>query len=108
MIESCTQRADFVALRRSNRLSGQHFWMMFSPDSTLKNPRVAYAIGRSYGNAVRRNRTRRQSQAILREAENQLPKGRYLIGVRPSASSVAFSQLHEDMTDLIVRLEEEK
>ena len=82
--------------------------MMFSPDSTLKNPRVAYAIGRSYGNAVRRNRIRRQSQAILREAENQLPKGRYLIGVRPSASSVAFSQLHEDMTDLIVRLEEEK
>jgi ribonuclease P protein component len=82
--------------------------MMFSPDSTLKNPRVAYAIGRSYGNAVQRNRLRRQSQAILREVESQLPKGRYLIGIRPAAPVAAFSQLREDMSDLIVRLEEEK
>jgi len=81
---------------------------MFSPDSTLKNPRVAYAIGRSYGNAVQRNRVRRQSQAILREAESELPKGRYLIGVRPTTPPVAFSHLRQDMSELIVQLEEEK
>ncbi len=82
--------------------------MMFSPDSTLKNPRIAYAIGRSYGNAVQRNRIRRQSQAILREADGQLPKGRYLIGVRRSTAPPAFSQLREDMNGLISRLEDQK
>ena len=82
--------------------------MMFSPDSALKNPRVAYAIGRNYGNAVRRNRIRRQCQEILREFENQLPKGRYLLGVRKAPSPVTFSQLREDLSDLIIRLEEEK
>ena len=82
--------------------------MMFSPDSALKNPRVAYAIGRNYGNAVRRNRIRRQCQEILREFENQLPKGCYLLGVRKAPSPVTFSQLREDLSDLIVRLEEAK
>ena len=82
--------------------------MMFSPDPALKNPRGAYAIGRNYGNAVRRNRIRRQCQEILREFDNHLPKGRYLLGVRKAPSPVTFSQLREDLSDLIVRLEEEK
>jgi len=82
--------------------------MMFSPDSTLENPRVAYAIGRNYGNAVQRNRVRRQCKAILREAETQLVKGRYLIGVRRSRPHPAFADLRDDMNDLLVRLKDRK
>ncbi len=82
--------------------------MMFSPDLTLNNPRVAYAIGRNFGNAVQRNRVRRQCKAILREAENRLPTGRYLIGVRGPSPAPQFTYLRDDLNDLLVRIEDQK
>jgi ribonuclease P protein component len=48
-------------------------------------PRVAYAIGRKVGNAVERNRIRRQLRTIVRDLAPQLRPGMYLIGVAPSA-----------------------
>ena len=81
---------------------------MFSPDKTLINPRVAYAIGRSYGNAVRRNRVRRQCKAILREAEAELPLGRYLIGIRHSSPLLGFKKISDDINKLIERIGDQK
>ena len=78
---------------------------MFSPDVTLRCPRVAYAIGRNYGNAVQRNRIRRQSRSILRSHANSMPKGRYLIGVVKSTSTTSFSDLEVDLKTLISKVE---
>jgi len=105
LIESCNQRTDFAELQRANRFSGQLFWMMFSPDATLEFPRVAYAIGRGYGNAVRRNRIRRQTRAILRQNATDLPRGRYLIGTMRSTHQPTFTELEADMTALISKLD---
>ncbi len=80
--------------------------MMFSPDATLEFPRVAYAIGRRYGNAVRRNRIRRQTQAILHRHAPNLPKGRYLIGAMSSTRRPTFMDLEADMVDLISKLDQ--
>jgi RNase P protein component len=44
---------------------------------------VAYAIGRKVGNAVERNRIRRQLRAIVRELAPHLRPGMYLIGIAP-------------------------
>ena len=80
--------------------------MMFSPDSTLEHPRVAYAIGRAQGTAVQRNRVRRQIQAVLRDSANTIPKGRYLIGARIPAVSVAFPQVRDDIVELLKKSRE--
>ena len=80
--------------------------MMFSPDPTLEHPRVAYAIGRTRGTAVQRNRLRRRVQAVLRETEATIPRGRYLIGARVSAVSVTFPQVREDIVELIKKTRE--
>jgi ribonuclease P protein component len=82
--------------------------MMFSPDKTLINPRVAYAIGRSYGNAVKRNLVKRQCKAILREAEGELPLGRYLIGIRRSSAVLGFKKISDDINKLIARIGDQK
>ncbi len=82
--------------------------MMFSPDVTLRCPRVAYAIGRNYGNAVQRNRVRRQSRSILRSHASSMPKGRYLIGAVKSIPRPSFSDLEVDLSTLISKVNASK
>jgi ribonuclease P protein component len=81
---------------------------MFSPDPSLDNPRVAYAIGRHFGNAVQRNRVRRQAKAVLRETQTELPKGRYLIGIRGSSPAPEFRQLRDELNGLLMRIKDHK
>ena len=63
-------------------------------------PQVAFAIGRSVGPAVVRNRVRRRLRAITRELAVDpaaLPPGRYLIGVRPDAATLDYVGLRANV-----------
>lgn len=54
---------------------------------------MAYAVGRKFGNAVERNRIRRQLRTILRGTAAQLRPGMYLIGVAPAGAQLRFGDL---------------
>jgi ribonuclease P protein component len=56
-------------------------------------PRVAYAIGRKVGNAVERNRIRRQLRTIVHELATSLRPGMYLIGLAPPSTDLRFGEL---------------
>lgn len=63
------------------------------PDRTP--PRVAFAISRHLGSAVRRNRLRRQLRAILRtEPDVMLEPGDYVIRLYAPAASATYADLH--------------
>ena len=53
--------------------------------------RVAYAIGRHAGTAVRRNRLRRRLRAIL--AATELPQGSYLVAGDAEAAAMPYDAL---------------
>jgi ribonuclease P protein component len=53
--------------------------------------RVAFAIGRHAGTAVRRNRLRRRLRAIL--ATLDLPEGRYLVAGGAEATALPYDAL---------------
>ena len=67
---------------------------------------MAYAIGRAYGPAVRRNRLRRRLREILREIDRRepLPPGILMIGVRPESTELTFDQLRREVRDLVSQL----
>ena len=81
-----TDRAGLVALRRSSRrvrlgpLSVT--WLPPARPTGSEPPAVAFAIGKTVGGAVVRNRVRRRLRAGLRElcAAGRLPQGSYLVG----------------------------
>ena len=54
---------------------------------------MAYAVGRSVGGAVVRNRLRRRMRAVVFELGPQLRPGAYLVGAAPEAVSLPFREL---------------
>jgi len=67
-------------------------------------PRVAFAIGRSVGNAVTRNRLRRRLRALCHEHRSEFAPGHaYLIGARPDANASTHRDLDAALGELLAR-----
>jgi ribonuclease P protein component len=79
------------------------FWCSHLPNPTSDTAQVAFAINRTVGNAVTRNRLRRRLRSII--AELDLPPGLYLIGSSPRAAELTFDQIRTVMHTLPERLE---
>jgi ribonuclease P protein component len=67
-------------------------------DAGFRGPLVAYAIGRTVGTAVVRNRVRRRLREAVRSAVPPLPPGSYLVRVRPEASGAGYAELRTAVT----------
>ncbi|MEM9513585.1 MAG: ribonuclease P protein component [Actinomycetota bacterium] len=79
MIRPLRDREAFVRVRRHGvRSRAETLWCSFLPDPLIAPPCVGFAIPRSTGTAVRRNRLRRRLRALLR-ARNLAP-GAYVFG----------------------------
>jgi ribonuclease P protein component len=70
-------------------------------DSSLSYPHVGYALGRSYGSAVRRNRLRRQLRELVKTRESVMPAGVYVFGASPRAHGTAFEELGRHLDSLL-------
>jgi ribonuclease P protein component len=66
-------------------------------------PRVAYAVNRSFGSAVARNRVRRQLREAVRANETLLEPGRGYL-VRPSTPLVSQPELAESVGSVLREL----
>ena len=106
MIGRLHYKRDFNNLRVNGKTVKRGFLsVVFSPSESFSGGiRVAFAVGRSVGGAVVRNRIKRR----LREAfakmitENKLvPNGDYLIRVFPGVNNKSFTFLTENLEDII-------
>ena len=70
-------------------------------DPSLAICHVGYAIGRSYGGAVERNRLRRRLRVLMVSHGEALLPGSYLVGVTPAANRQDFAQLEVSVNRLI-------
>ena len=98
-----TDRGSFLALRqrgqRARRGPLTVTWLAPSPGEPVTPPRVGFAVGKTVGGAVLRNRVRRRLRAALRQLaqEQRLPAGTYLLGGSASLASLPWS----DLVDLV-------
>jgi RNase P protein component len=58
---------------------------------------VAYAVGRSVGSAVRRNRVRRRLRAVVAEAAPRMAAGTYLVAAGERAAEADIGVMREMM-----------
>jgi ribonuclease P protein component len=100
LIDRVRDRAAFVRLRRDGvRVRTDPLWCSFVLDPDLVPPQVAFAIGRTVGSAVSRNRLRRRLRAVL--AASDVPPGLYLVGARPPACEQTFADVRRTTASLL-------
>ena len=80
-------------------------WCRYLDDADVAPPRVAFAIGRTVGGAVIRNRLRRRLRELVRAAVVSDPPGlahgRLLVGARPEAAELSFAELSGEIHQLL-------
>lgn len=105
LIWSIRDRATFQALRRSRaRVRRGPVTVTWVPGDPTEPPRVAYAVGRSAGGAVVRNRIRRRLRSVSREAGPLLRPGAYLVGAHAGASSLSYRELRATVCEALATL----
>jgi ribonuclease P protein component len=71
-------------------------------------PRVAFSVGRPVGNAVTRNRVRRQLRAAVREHRPKLePSTAYLVRAAPGAAGASYAALSNTLREILTSLSSE-
>jgi ribonuclease P protein component len=96
-----TDRASFAALRREGRRARRGpltvTWLAPAPGAPVTPPRAGFAVGKSIGGAVLRNRVRRRLRAALRQlaGEGRLAPGTYLIGGGAALATLPWVELVE-------------
>jgi ribonuclease P protein component len=106
LIWTIRDRASFERLRaEGRRVDVGALWCSVVLDPDLRPPRVAFAIGRSFGSAVARNRIRRRLRPILAANAARLAPGLYLIGARPIATGRTHDELATMIDTMLERIE---
>jgi ribonuclease P protein component len=104
LIRPIRSRRSFDRLRRDGvRVRVDPLWCSHVHDPLIRPPEVAFAVGRAYGTAVRRNRLRRRIRGAL--LEMSLPPGLFLFGATPAADRLTTPQLRSALDRMIRRLE---
>jgi ribonuclease P protein component len=89
--------------RRGARYRVEPLWCSFLPDPDVTPPQVGFAIGRTVGNAVRRNRVRRRLRALL--SERPPPNGMLLLGADPRIVELTFDEMRRTLGRLLDQLD---
>ena len=106
MIGRLSGRADFARVRAEGVRHGRGPIRLVSRfDPTTKNARIAFAIPRSVGNAVVRNRIRRRIRAVLQDLHREEPafpaRGDHLIRVMAPIDDWSHATLRHTMSTLL-------
>ncbi len=106
MIGRLHYRRDFDNLRINGKKVKRGFLSVaFNPgDDFSDGVRVAFAIGRSVGGAVVRNRVKRRLREVFHQMINKqipIPSGDYLIRVFPGAENKSFTCLTQTLEKIV-------
>jgi ribonuclease P protein component len=106
-MERLRQRKDFLAAAAGARASTAGFVLQERQRGDDGPARVGFTVSKKVGNAVERNRVRRQLREIVRlSAASGLQAGSdYVVVGRQAALGIPFGRLAEDFTGALKRLE---
>lgn len=92
----------FKELSRARARRDGALWLRFVAGDGQDPPQIAYALGRKFGNAPKRNRLRRRMRAVLNDLASDLePGGRYLFGADPSVGDYSATDLRASLVRLV-------
>lgn len=100
-----TRGADYRAIvRRGRRVALDHTVTYVRSGSSESPVRFGFIVGKAVGNAVRRNRLRRQMKAVCLQLLPQLREGTdIVVRALPASADVTWATLQEEITRAVTR-----
>lgn len=78
------------------------YYVIYNKERTPKFPRFGIAVGKKIGNAVTRNRVKRQMRAIIDNNKNLFQNSKdYIIIVKKTFLDLSFSEMEKELKSLI-------
>lgn len=102
--EVVKEHKDFDNVIQNGRyIKGSHF-VIYYKERENRYPRFGIAVGKKIGNAVTRNKFKRQIRMILTNNKNLFENNKdYIIIVKRSALEIAYGEMEQEIKNLMNR-----
>ena len=100
--EIVKEHEDFNNIINTGRYKKGKFFVIYNKDNNLDHNRYGIAVSKKNGNAVIRNKLKRQARMILTTNKNMFKNNfDYIIIIKRNAVSVDYKELEEDLLNII-------
>lgn len=96
-----------LVYRKGRRFVTRHFVWFFLSANTGEQKRMGMTVTKEIGNAVRRNRIRRQIREAIRLNEPMIPYGDLVVKARMGSTKIENRDLRKDLNRGLLKLIEE-
>lgn len=102
--EIVKEHTDFDDIIHNDHYVKNSLYIIYNKESNFDFPRFGIAVGKKIGNAVTRNKVKRQVRMIINNNKNLFKNRRdYIIIVKKEVNDVSFSKMNEEFVNLIER-----
>lgn len=92
------------AIIQNKKSSGDKFFVIYNKESLNTHFRFAISIGRKYGNAVARNKIKRQIRMIMHHHQSNISVFDYVIVVKKDASTLNYQEIESNILKKLLKL----
>ncbi|MCK9493016.1 MAG: ribonuclease P protein component [Acholeplasmataceae bacterium] len=93
------------AIIHNKKSFGSKVFVVYYKENSFDHFRYAISIGKKYGNAVMRNKIKRQIRMILASIES-LPRIDYVVVVKKDANKLTYTEIERNIKNLIKKTRE--
>lgn len=94
---------DFDRIIKSRNRKKNDIFIIYSESNNVSYPRYGISVGKKLGNAVYRNRKKRQIRSIIDNLEKDYIKNKdYIIILREKGKYLEYQELNQKLSSLLV------
>lgn len=100
--EVVKEHHEFDDIINTGKYIKNNLFVIYNKDSKFNYPRFGIAVGKKIGNAVTRNKVKRQVRMILTNNKNLFKNNKdYIIIVKKGVLSVSYEEMNNSLVSLI-------
>lgn len=100
------KKSEIDAVFKKRKQVGNSYFSVFKEEQEgMSNFKFGMSIGRKYGNAVSRNKIKRQVRSIIRQNKNLIKnKYKFIIVIKPKANILTYKQIEIEIIKLLNKI----